>query len=112
MLASVVLGFEALVLVFAALVAMAQSDLGRGTALAIGLGLAVGCALVAGLLGRPGGYAAGWAVQAVVLATGVWVPTMFFLGAVFAGLWVLALRTGARIEAERAEYAARAAAAQ
>ena len=41
------------------------------------------------------------------IATGFWVPVMFFLGALFAVLWFVALRQGARIERERAEYAAR-----
>ena len=64
-------------------------------------GLAIACLLAAGMLGRPWGYAFGWLVQAAVIVTGFWVPVMFFLGALFAVLWFVALRQGARIERER-----------
>ena len=71
-------------------------------ALVVCAGLALACLLVAGLLRRPWGYALGSALQVGVVATGFLVPAMFFLGAVFAVLWVVALRAGARIEHELA----------
>ncbi len=42
-----------------------------------------------------------------MVVTGVWVPVMYFLGAVFALLWVVALRVGGRIDREQAAAAAR-----
>ena len=63
------------------------------------------CLVSAGVLGRPWGYAFGWVVQAAVILSGIWVPVMFFLGAVFAVLWWVALSQGARIEREREAYA-------
>jgi uncharacterized protein DUF4233 len=57
-----------------------------------------------GLLRNRVGYLLGWLVQAAVIATGFWVPVMFFLGGVFALLWYIALQQGARIERERAMY--------
>jgi len=57
------------------------------------------------LLGRPGGYAIGWAVQGVSIGLGFVVPAMFFLGVVFGGLWATAYFLGIRIDRERAERA-------
>ncbi|WP_088317162.1 DUF4233 domain-containing protein [Kineosporia sp. R_H_3] len=113
-LAASVLGLESFVVLFAGLVAFGlarRSDGAAATggdtrALVVCAVLALACLLGSGLLRRPWGYVLGSVLQAAVLATGFWVPAMFFLGAVFAALWVTALRVGARIERERAEYAA------
>ena len=106
-LAAATVSLEAFVVFFAGLVAKNLSSLSTGAALAIFGGLAVACLLTAGVLRRPWGYGFGWLVQAAAIATGFWVPVMFFLGALFAVLWFVALQQGARIERERAEYAAR-----
>ena len=106
-LAASTVTLEAFVVFFAGLVAKDLSPLSTGASLAVFGGLAVACLLTAGLLRRPWGYAFGWLVQAAAIATGFWVPVMFFLGALFAVLWFVALQQGARIERERAEYAAR-----
>jgi hypothetical protein len=106
MMAAVVLGFEALVVFFAALVAKNLSSVGLSTALWVGGGLAVACLVAAGMLRSRGGWVAGWVLQVLVLATGFWVPMMFFLGAVFAALWLAALRFGERIDREKAAYVA------
>ena len=106
-LAAATVSLEAFVVFFAGLVAKDLSSLSTGAALAIFGGLAVACLLITGLLRRPWGYGFGWLVQAAAVATGFWVPVMFFLGALFAALWFVALRQGARIERERADYVAR-----
>ncbi len=106
-LAATMLTLEAFVLLFAGLVAKDLAPVSSGTALALCLGLAFACLVTAGLLRRPGGYAIGWVLQAATVATGLLVPVMFFVGAVFAGLWAVALHQGARIERERAEHARR-----
>lgn len=98
------LGFEGLVVVFAALVAMAQSSLGREQSLWLGGALAAACFLTAGLLWTPVGGVLGWVLQVLLIATGIWVPMMFFIGAVFTALWVTALRVGGRIDREKAAY--------
>ena len=46
--------------------------------------------------------ALGWIMQAVVLALGFWIPTMWILGAIFALLWFVAVRSGGRIDRMRA----------
>lgn len=107
MLAASVLALEGLTVFFAGLVAMRFSALSTGASLGLFGGLALLALVLAGLAGRPGGYVLGSGLQVLVLATGFWVPVMFFLGAVFGALWVAGLRIGARIERERAEYAAR-----
>lgn len=113
-LAASTLGLESFVVLFAGLVAFGLSRRSDGVGVSGGdtralvacAVLALACLLVSGMLRRPWGYAVGSVLQVGVVATGFWVPTMFFLGAVFAVLWVVALRAGTRIERERAEHAA------
>ena len=103
-IAAAVLVFEGLVVFFATLVALDLSDVDDGTLWWTGGVLAVACVVAAGLLRRPLGYVVGSVLQAVVIAAGFLVPAMFLLGAVFAGLWFLALHLGrkvARLEAAR-----------
>jgi uncharacterized membrane protein YciS (DUF1049 family) len=98
-----ILVLEAVVLFLTGVVSIGLTDLGTRQALGLGIGLAVLCVLAAGMLGRPFGYALGWLVQAVSLALGFVVATMFFLGAVFAALWATAYFLGRRIDEEKAE---------
>jgi len=99
------LALQAVVLFLFGVVSIGTTDIGAGTSLAMGGGLAVLCVLTAGLLGRPLGYALGWLVQALSVALGVVVTPMFFLGLVFAALWAGAYVLGARIDREKAERA-------
>ena len=99
------LSLEAFVVFFAGLVAKDVSHLATATALEVHGGLAVACLLVAGMLRRPWGYPAGWALQVAVIATGYWVHLMYVLGALFAVLWAVGLWVGAKVERERAAYA-------
>ena len=94
---------QAVVLFLTGIVTIGMTDLATGASLALGLGLAVLCVVAAGMLGRPGGYALGWAVQVVSIALGFVVTAMFFLGVVFAGLWAASSFMGATIDRERAE---------
>lgn len=105
MMASTTLVSEALVVAFAALVAMRLSPVGMQTALVTGGALALACLLCAGLLRSRAGYVLGSLLQVAVLAGGFWVPEMFFAGGMFVLLWVAALVIGTRIERERAEVA-------
>ena len=97
-----ILVLEAVVLGLTAPVMIAVADVATTTALLVGLGLALAAFLAAGMLGRPGGYALGTAVQVAAVALGLVVTVMFVLGAVFGGLWALALSLGRRIESDRA----------
>jgi len=94
---------QAVVLFLTGVVTIGMTDIGAVASLSLGLGLAVLCVVAAGMLGRPGGYALGWAVQVVSLGLGFVVTAMFFLGVVFAALWATAYFLGERIDRERAE---------
>jgi hypothetical protein len=98
-----ILVLQAVVLFLTGVVSIGTTDLGAGTALGTGVGLAVVCVVAAGLLGRPGGYALGWLIQVVSIALGFLVTTMFFLGVVFAALWAGAYFLGAKVDREKAE---------
>jgi hypothetical protein len=93
-LAATVLCFEALVVFFAGLVAKDLSSASPAVALAASGGLALACLLCVGLLRTRAGYVLGSVLQVGVLAAGLWVPVMFFLGLVFAALWAFALVVG------------------
>jgi len=96
---------QAVVLFLTGVVTLGMTDIGAVASLSLGLGLAVLCVLAAGMLGRPGGYALGWAVQVVSIGLGFVLTAMFFLGVVFGGLWATAYFLGIRIDRERAERA-------
>ena len=96
--AAMVLVGEVLVVGFAALVAKDLADVdGRTLALAAG-GTALLCVVAAGSLRSPLGYAIGSLVQVLLVLAGLWVPLMFFVGVVFAGLWAAALVQGGRAD--------------
>ena len=88
-------------------VMVSVADVAVSTALWIGLGLAVVCILLAGMLRSEWAYGLGWAVQVAAVGLGFVIPLMFFLGAIFALLWGTAYFLGLKIERERAAaYAA------
>ena len=102
-----VLTLESITLGLTTPVLITISDVAVGTALVIGLGLAVACLVVAGMLRKEWAYGLGWAIQVGAVAVGFLVPMMFFLGGLFALLWATAYLLGRKIERERAAaYAA------
>lgn len=106
-MAAAVLSLEAVTLGLTTPVLIAIAGVPPGPALAVGLGLALACVLLAGMLRRPWAYGLGWAVQVVAIALGLVIPVMFLLGPVFAALWAGAVLLGDKIERERAQaYAA------
>ncbi len=106
-LCATVLSVEAITLGLTTPVMITLADVPKGTALWIGLGLAVGCIVVAGLLRAEWAYWLGHAIQVAAIALGFVVPLMFVLGPIFAVLWGTAYGVGRKIELERAAaYAA------
>jgi hypothetical protein len=106
--ASTLIG-EFFVIGFAGLVAMKQADLTTATVWTVsGIAMLL-CVLLCGVLTRPGGLAAGWVLQAGLVVSGFVLPTMFFLGAVFAALWWASIHYGRKIDAAKAGHAAQAA---
>ncbi len=99
------LSLQAVVLFLGGLVMTGVTDIGFAAAFGTGLGLATLAVVAAGMLGRRGGYALGWAVQVVTLALGLAVPMMFVLGIVFGLLWAGAYFLGIKVDREKAERA-------
>lgn len=103
-LCAAILVFEAIAFGLATPVLLSLTDVSTTVALVLGVGLAVACLLVAGMLRRPGGYTLAWVLQAAAIAVGFLVHAMFFLGVLFLALYVTAYVLGAKIETERAEW--------
>ncbi len=97
-----ILCLEAIALGLTTPVMISIADVAVGQALLIGLGLAVACVLLAGMLRGEWAYVLGWAIQVAAIALGFVVPMMFLLGTIFALLWGAAYFLGRKIERERA----------
>lgn len=93
---------EAIVVLFAALVAHGLADLPRAAVWSVGGGLAVFSILVVGLLRFKWGYWLGWAVQGLVIMTAIWLPAMAVVGLVFLAVWWWGEHAGKKIDRERA----------
>jgi hypothetical protein len=112
-LASIVLTFEVVVVFLAALVIWGLSREDGGV-----FGLPTWAPLVAGgvvilgmvvtipLLRYEWAYVLGWALQVLLLVSGLLNPAMFVVGAVFGGMWAYCMVVGARIDRARAAEAA------
>ena len=98
-----VLCLEAITLGLTTPVMITIADVAAGTAISVGLGLAVVCLLLAGMLRAEWAYLAGYVVQVAAIGLGFVVPVMFGLGLIFAALWAGADLLGRKIERERAE---------
>ena len=95
-MAATTLSLEALVVLFAGLVAKDLSSLSVGAALGITSALALALFVAAGMLRRRAGYLLGSALQVLVFGFGFWVHTMFFVGVMFTALWITSLVMGER----------------
>jgi hypothetical protein len=123
-LAATTLALEALVVLFATLVAYGLRVAPPGVLWLAGGGLAFVLMLLSGMLRRPGAYVAGTVVQVPVLASGLVLLAapvagagfgaviLFVIAAIFVVMWVMSLRVGGRIDRERAEWDAAAAAGE
>jgi len=96
-----VLGFEAVVIGLSVLVMIKVNDVEPAPAAVAGLGLALLAVVTAALLRFRWAYGLGWVVQVGAVGLGFLTTAMFFVGGLFAGLWVLAVVLGRRIEAPR-----------
>ena len=99
-----VLSLEAVTIALATPVMVSVSGVDLATALWLGVGLALVCIVLAGMLRSEWAYSVGWALQLAVIAMGFVVPMMFVLGVIFAVLWGTAYILGIKIERERAAY--------
>ncbi|TDW75108.1 DUF4233 domain-containing protein [Kribbella pratensis] len=97
-LASIVLGFESIVLALVTPVMISVADVRPAVAVPVCLGLAVLAIVAAGLLRFQVGYVLGSVVQVGAVGLGFVVSVMFVLGVAFAAFWVAAIVLGRRIE--------------
>jgi Protein of unknown function (DUF4233) len=97
-LCAMVLVCEAIVIALAIPVAIAVAHADGKTAGIAGGVAAVVCLALSGLLRYRWAYVAGGVVQILVILGGFVVSTMFFLGAIFAGLWIAAVWLGRTVE--------------
>jgi len=105
-LASSVLAMEVIVFWLAIIVAIVSSGVAAAVAVPVGVTLALACIVVAARITRPWAYRAGAAVQVLAVACGFAVHTMFVVGALFAVLWVAAVRIGDSAIRVAEQYAA------
>ena len=99
---------EFFVIGFAGLVAMKDPDLSMTTVWTVsGIAMFL-CLVLCGLVTRPGGVALGWALQIALIASGFIVPTMYFLGAIFAALWWASVHYVRKVDEAKARFAAQA----
>jgi len=99
-LSAAVLSMEAFVMGFAVLLAMGEHT---GGVLALGGALAIALLLNAGLMKKKVGWFIGSALQLAMIGYGYVVTPMYFMGALFAALWIAAFLVGRKGEAIRAE---------
>ncbi len=95
-----VLIMEVVVIWLAIPVAVAVEHTQAGRAIPAGVALAVAAVVLAALARRwlRLTVAGGSVLQALVIASGAVVPVMYFLGAIFAALWVIGIWLGHRVD--------------
>jgi hypothetical protein len=91
---------EAFVMGFAVLLAMGEHT---GSVLTLGGVIAIAALLTAGLMKKRIGWIIGSILQVAMIGYGYFVTSMYFMGALFAGLWITAFLVGRKGEAIRAE---------
>lgn len=97
-----ILCLEAIAVGLATPVMITVAQVSVGWSVAVCLGLALSCLVLAGLLRSEPAYWAGWALQLGAIGLGFVVPAMFVIGAIFALLWATADLLGRRIDRDRA----------
>ena len=98
-MAAAVLTMESLLMGFALLIA---KDSASNAQLWSGAGLAIALLLSAGLLKRKGRYLLGSILQIFMISYGLVIWHMYYMGGLFALLWITAIALGRRGEAIKA----------
>jgi hypothetical protein len=110
-LGSMALAFEAFVIFFATLVAFGLKLADPALVWSFGLGMSVFSILLPAVLGKPGGYQLGWALQALALGLSIsltianpagWV--CIIISVMFVGLWGWAMIAGYTIDKARTAF--------
>lgn len=102
-LLSIALGTEAALLFFVGLAAYGLRALPAPVALGGGLAGIVILVIAARLVRSPAGVWFGWVLQVALLLTGLILPVMWGIGALFVGIWIYCFVQGRRLDRRRAE---------
>jgi hypothetical protein len=94
----IVLIFEVIVFGLAIPVMISVSNVPAAAAAGFAGGAAVLALVAAGLLRSRVGFVLGWLVQLAGLALGLLTTSMFIVGAILAGVWLLAFVLGKRLD--------------
>jgi hypothetical protein len=105
-LTSSVLAMEVVVFWLAIIVAIVQSNVPVVASAVVGGALALGCLVIAARISKPWAYRAGGVLQVLAFLSGLVVPDMFIVGAIFGALWWVSIRMGDKAAAQAEEFAA------
>ncbi len=105
-LLSIVLALEAVLVFFVTLVAFGLKVAQPGVVFGGGAVLFVLLLLTGRLVRYRAGVWFGWALQVVLVATGILIPLMYFVAAIFAAIWIYCVVRARAIERQKAEFAA------
>ena len=97
-LLSIVLGLEAVLMFFVILAAFGVKALPPAIAFGGGIALIVALLFSGRLLRYPWGVWVGWFLQAVLIALGIVLPVMYFIGIGFTAIWVYCFVKGRQID--------------
>lgn len=103
-LLSIVLALDALLVFFVMMAAYGLHVLHPAVIFGAGIALIVVLAAVGRLVAKPWGVWLGHALQLVLIALGFVLTPMFFIGLVFAGLWVYCFLAGRRLDRRNAAF--------
>ena len=101
-LLSIVLALDAILVFFVMMTAFGLDLLPPAIVFGAGIALIVVLALAGRVVARPRGIWVGHALQVVLIALGFLIPTMFFVGALFAALWLYCFFAGRRLDRRNA----------
>lgn len=100
-LLAIALGLEAALVFFVTLTAYGLRALPPVAAFAGGAALILLLVLTARLVRYRWGIWLGWVLQGALIATGILLPVMYFIGAGFAGIWVFCFVKGRQLDAAK-----------
>ncbi|MBG6107260.1 DUF4233 domain-containing protein [Frigoribacterium sp. CG_9.8] len=103
-LLSIALLLETVLVFFVVMVAFGLRVLPIPVVFGGGAALAVLLILAGRLAGRPVGVWIGWVLQVALIALGILLPLMYFIGAIFAAIWIYCFVTGLRLDRRKAAY--------
>lgn len=103
-LLSIVLALEAILVFFVMLTAFGLKALPPAAAFGGGVALIVVLVLTGRLVRYRWGVWLGWLLQALLVATGILLPIMYFIGLGFAAIWIFCFVKGGQLDRARTQF--------